>query len=69
MGEGRLKPYAREPVLIVLQRGADTWTSYSIIRMMVIGEKIERIVDYIHCPWMIPAATSISLVTSRETRD
>src|SRR6266704_3518560 len=58
-----------EPVLIILQRGADTWTSYSVIRMRVIGQEIEQIVDYIHCPWMIPAATSISLVGSREMRD
>jgi RNA polymerase sigma-70 factor, ECF subfamily len=57
-----------EPVLIVLQRGADTWTSYSVIRMKVIGQKIEKIVDYIHCPWMIPAATSISLVGGRQMR-
>lgn len=58
-----------EPVLIVLQRGADTWTSYSVIRMRVIGQEIEQIVDYIHCPWMIPAATSISLVGSRDIHD
>ena len=58
-----------EPVLIVLQRGADAWTSYSVIRMKVIGEKVDQIVDYIHCPWMMPAATSISLVAGRETRD
>src|SRR5262250_2597167 len=51
-----------EPVLIVLQRGADTWTSYSVIRMKVIGEEIVQIVDYIHCPWMVPAAASVSLV-------
>jgi RNA polymerase sigma-70 factor (ECF subfamily) len=50
-----------ELVVIVLQRGADTWTSYSAIRMNVIGQKIERIGDYIHCPWVIPAAASISL--------
>jgi RNA polymerase sigma-70 factor, ECF subfamily len=51
-----------EPVLVVLQRGTDTWTSYSVVRMKVIGREIEQIVDYIHCPWMIPAATSIALV-------
>jgi RNA polymerase sigma-70 factor (ECF subfamily) len=48
-----------EPVVIILQRGADTWTSYSAIRMNVIGQKIERIGDYIHCPWVIPAAASL----------
>ncbi len=57
-----------EPVLIVLQRGGDTWTSYSVIRMKVIGQKIERIADYIHCPWMIQAATSISLVGGGQMR-
>src|SRR6266436_477886 len=49
-----------EPVVIILQRGADTWTAYSAIRMNVIDHKIERIADYIHCPWMIPAAASAS---------
>src|SRR6266576_5413589 len=53
----------------VLQRGADTWTSYSVIRMKVVGQEIEQIVDYIHCPWMIPAATAISLVRRREMSD
>jgi RNA polymerase sigma-70 factor, ECF subfamily len=50
-----------EPVLMVLQRGPDTWTSYSVIRLSRSGEKIDRIVDYIHCPWMLPAASSVSV--------
>jgi hypothetical protein len=29
--------------------------------MNVIDHKIERIADYIHCPWMIPAAASVSV--------
>src|SRR5438105_3109974 len=36
-----------EPVIIILQRGADTWTTYSAIRMNVVGDKVERITDYI----------------------
>lgn len=50
-----------EPVVIILQRGADTWSTYSAIRMNVIGEKIDRIVDYIHCPWIVSAAESVSV--------
>jgi len=50
-----------EPVVIILQRGADTWSTYSAIRVNVVGEKIDRIVDYIHCPWLIPAAESVSV--------
>ena len=50
-----------EPVVIILQRGADTCTPYSSIRLDVIGQRIECIVDYIHCPWVIPAATTVTL--------
>ena len=50
-----------EPVIIILRRGADTWTPYSAIRFDVVGEHVERIVDYIHCPWVIEAATTVSV--------
>jgi hypothetical protein len=50
-----------EPVVVILRRGAGTWTSYSVIRVNVTGQKIERIADYTHCPWVIPAAASVSL--------
>jgi len=50
-----------EPVVIVLRRGADTWTPHSAIRFEVIGQRIERIVDYIHCPWVISAATTVTV--------
>jgi hypothetical protein len=40
-----------EPGVVTLRRGADTWTSYSVIRVNVTGQKIERIADYILCPW------------------
>ena len=45
-----------QPVLIILRRGPDIWTSFSAIRVDVADQKIERITDYIHCPWMILAA-------------
>jgi RNA polymerase sigma-70 factor (ECF subfamily) len=50
-----------EPVVIILRRGADTWTPHSAIRFDVIGQRIERIVDYIHCPWVISAATTVTV--------
>ena len=49
-----------EPVVIILQRGADTWAAHSAIRLEVIDQRIERIVDYIHCPWVLPAATTVT---------
>jgi RNA polymerase sigma-70 factor (ECF subfamily) len=49
------------PVILILQRGADTWTTYSVIRMDVAGGRVERIVDYIHCPWLISTADYVGV--------
>ena len=48
-----------EPVVIILQRGADTWAAHSAIRLDVIDQRIERIVDYIHL--VLPAATTVTV--------
>src|SRR5438128_10825004 len=53
-----------EPVVIVLRRGADTWTPYAVVRLNVIGQNIADIVDYAHCPWVLPAAGSVIVGTS-----
>jgi RNA polymerase sigma-70 factor (ECF subfamily) len=50
-----------EPVIVILERGADTWTPYSVIRLKVTDGRIRRITDYVHCQWLIPAARSVSL--------
>lgn len=48
-----------EPMVIILERGADTWTAHSAIRLDISGQRVERIVDYIHCPWVLAAATDV----------
>jgi RNA polymerase sigma-70 factor, ECF subfamily len=53
-----------EPAIIILRRGADTWTPHSAIRLDVAGEHVERIMDYIHCPWVIEAATTVHVGNS-----
>ncbi len=50
-----------EPVVIILRLREDTWTPHSAIRFELSSDHIERIKDYIHCPWLLPAATSVSL--------
>ncbi len=50
-----------ETVVVVLQRGADTWTPHSAIRFELSGQRIDRIVDYIHCPWVLLAATNLTV--------
>ncbi len=54
-----------EPVVMILQRGTDTWTPYSVVRLDVDGQQIKRIRDYAHCPWVILAAASVTVVSSR----
>jgi RNA polymerase sigma-70 factor, ECF subfamily len=49
-----------EQVVIILQRGADTWVPHSLIRLTVNEQQIDAIVDYAHCPWVIMAPASIS---------
>jgi RNA polymerase sigma-70 factor (ECF subfamily) len=48
-----------ETLVIVLRRDVDTWTPYAPVRLNVTAQQIDRIVDYAHCPWMIPIATSV----------
>ena len=50
-----------EPAVIILQRGPDTWTPYSVIRLRVVGQHIKHIADYAHCRWVISPATSIDV--------
>ena len=47
-----------EPVIIRLQRDTDGWTPKAIVRLDVTGGHIMRILDYGHCPWVLPSATS-----------
>jgi RNA polymerase sigma-70 factor (ECF subfamily) len=48
-----------EPAVVILQRGTDTWSPFSVVRLAIHGDKIDEIVDYAHCPWMLPAAITI----------
>ncbi|HTU43903.1 MAG TPA: sigma-70 family RNA polymerase sigma factor [Bryobacteraceae bacterium] len=50
-----------EPAVVILQRGADAFTPYSVIRLDVAGHQIQRIVDYVHCPWVLPDAISVTI--------
>ena len=50
-----------EPVLIVLQRGADVWAPQAIIRIGTSDRQIVSIVDYTHCPWVLTAAAAVQL--------
>jgi RNA polymerase sigma-70 factor, ECF subfamily len=48
-----------ELAVVVLRQHRDEWRPDSFARLEVIDEHIVRIVDYAHCPWVLPAATSV----------
>ncbi|HEV8592866.1 MAG TPA: sigma-70 family RNA polymerase sigma factor [Pyrinomonadaceae bacterium] len=50
-----------ESIVFILRGEAETWTPHSAVRLVVSGQRIEGIVDYMHCPWLLQAASSVSL--------
>ena len=48
-----------EPVIVRLDREQDHWKPRSFVRLSVKNGQIIGIVDYWHCPWVLPAAASI----------
>jgi RNA polymerase sigma-70 factor (ECF subfamily) len=54
-----------EPVVIVQQRaGEHRWTPHAAVRLRAIDGSVERISDYIFCPWILPAAASVVITHS-----
>ena len=48
-----------EPVIIILHRDTDVGTVKGVVRLDVTDRRITRIADYLHCPWLLSAATSV----------
>ena len=48
-----------ELAVLVLRQHGDAWTPDSVARIEVIDQQVARIVDYAHCPWVLPAAISV----------
>jgi RNA polymerase sigma-70 factor (ECF subfamily) len=48
-----------ELAVVALRQHRDEWRPHSVARLEVIDQHIARIVDYAHCPWVLPAAISV----------
>jgi len=48
-----------ELAVVVLRQHRDEWRPDSVARLEVIDQRIVHILDYAHCPWVLPAATSV----------
>jgi RNA polymerase sigma-70 factor, ECF subfamily len=45
-----------ELAVVVIRQHRDEWRPDSVARLEVIDQHITRIVDYAHCPWVLPLA-------------
>ncbi len=45
-----------ELAIVVMRQHRDEWRPDSVARLEVIDQHITRIVDYAHCPWVLPLA-------------
>jgi RNA polymerase sigma-70 factor (ECF subfamily) len=48
-----------ELVVLVLRQAGSDWRPHSVARLEVRDRHIAHIVDYTHCPWVLPAADSV----------
>ncbi|MGH9841205.1 MAG: sigma-70 family RNA polymerase sigma factor [Blastocatellia bacterium] len=48
-----------ELAIIIFGQDGDGWTPEATVRIDVADNLIVRIADYIHCPWILPAAASV----------
>jgi len=45
--------------IITLRADGDRWTPQSLVRLDVVDDRILRVVDYLHCPWVLANARSV----------
>ena len=50
-----------EIVLAALGRVDGGWSAQSVLRLELSGDRIARIVDYVHCPWVMANALSLEI--------
>ena len=48
-----------EPVIIILLRESNGATAQRVVRLDLADGRITSIADYLHCPWVLSAATSV----------
>lgn len=51
-----------ELVVVSLRQNKGVWAAHSFVRLTVWEGKVVDIVDYAHCPWVLPAAARVEIV-------
>jgi RNA polymerase sigma-70 factor (ECF subfamily) len=50
-----------DPAIVMLRRDESGWMPHSLVRLSIVDQRVVGVSDYLHCPWMIPAATSFGV--------
>jgi RNA polymerase sigma-70 factor (ECF subfamily) len=50
-----------QPVIITLHQHNGQWAPHSLVRAEIEDDRIVRVVDYLHCPWVLAAAVSTDI--------
>jgi RNA polymerase sigma-70 factor (ECF subfamily) len=51
-----------EPMVVIqLDENGEGWTPTALVRLEMTGSRVTRIRDYLHCPWILSAASSVAL--------
>lgn len=50
-----------EPVIVTLRLSSDTWVPWSFVRLEVSEQRINRIIDYSHCPWLAKLSEQLEI--------
>jgi RNA polymerase sigma-70 factor, ECF subfamily len=48
-----------EPMVIILGRAEKEWVPKGVVRLELVDHRITGISDYVHCPWVLSAASSV----------
>ena len=47
--------------IVSLRADGDRWTPQSLVRLDIVDDRVERVVDYLHCPWVLANARSVEI--------
>src|SRR5262249_14293853 len=50
-----------QQVIIIEGQSPEGWVPQAIVDVEVVDGRIARIRDYVHCPWLLPAASSVTV--------
>lgn len=56
-----------EAAVIIQYQDMDRWRPQAVVRFEVADHRIVRVLDYLHCPWILPAARSVVVANSLES--